>query len=94
MAAKIREVLAKNKQAEQKFHVKRFNLRKLSELEIRKQYQIKISNMFAAWDDLNDSENSNRAWEAIQEWGDLFKDYYIIFFGREAAVILSAVECT
>jgi len=72
VAAKVREVLAKNKQAEQKFDVKRFNLRKLSELDIRKQYQIKISNRFAGW-------------EAIQEWGDLFKDYYSILGGGGGA---------
>jgi hypothetical protein len=30
------------------FDVQRFNLRKVSELEVRKQYQIKISNGFAA----------------------------------------------
>jgi hypothetical protein len=38
------------------FDVKRINLRKQSELEVRKQFQIKISNMFAAWENLNDSE--------------------------------------
>jgi len=32
--------LAVSKQAEEKFDVERFNLRKLSELEVRKQYQI------------------------------------------------------
>jgi len=43
-----REILAVNKQAAQKFDVERFILRKLCELEVRKQYQIKISIMFAA----------------------------------------------
>jgi hypothetical protein len=32
-----------------------------------KQYQIKISNRFAALENLNVSENINRAWENIQE---------------------------
>jgi len=41
--------------------VKRFNLRKLSELEVRKRYQIKISNRFAALENLNDNEDINRA---------------------------------
>ena len=31
-----------SKQAAEKFNVERFNFRKLSELEVRKQYQIKI----------------------------------------------------
>jgi hypothetical protein len=42
--------------------VERFNLKKLSELEVRKQYQIKISNSFAALENLNVSEAINRAW--------------------------------
>ena len=54
MVAKVRERLAVNKQAAQKFDVARLNLRKLSELEVRKQYQIKISNRFAALENLND----------------------------------------
>jgi len=48
VVAKVRERLAVNKQGAQKFDVVRLNLRKLSELEVRKQYQIKISNRFAA----------------------------------------------
>ena len=48
MVAKVGERLAVNKQAARKFDVARLNLRKLSELEVRKQYQIKISNRFAA----------------------------------------------
>ena len=52
-----------SKQAAQKFDVERFNLRKLSELQVRKQYQIKISNRFAALDTLNDREDIKRACE-------------------------------
>jgi hypothetical protein len=44
-----------------------FNLRKLSELEGMKQNQIKISNSFAALENLNDAENINRSWENIKE---------------------------
>jgi hypothetical protein len=47
--------------------VEKFNLRKLSELEVRKQYQIKISNRFAAMENLNDSEDINRAWKNIKK---------------------------
>jgi len=62
-----REKLAVSKQAAQKRYVKRFNLRKLNELEVRKQYDIKMSNRFAALENLNDSEDINRAWENIKE---------------------------
>ena len=67
MVAKVREKLAVNIQAAKKFDVGRFNLRKLNELEVRKEYQIKISNRFAALDNLNDCEDINRAWENIKD---------------------------
>jgi len=44
-----------------------FNPRKLNELEVRKQYQITISNNFSALENLNDSEGINRAWENVIE---------------------------
>jgi hypothetical protein len=37
--------------------VERFNLRKLNELRFRKQYQIKISNRYAALQKLSDSKD-------------------------------------
>jgi len=48
LVAKVRERLAVSKQEAQKFDVERFNLRKLHELEVKKQYQINISNRSAA----------------------------------------------
>jgi hypothetical protein len=59
--------MAVSKQAAQKFDAERFNLRKLSEIEIREQYQIKISNRCAALKNLNDSEDINSAWENNKE---------------------------
>jgi len=47
--------------------VETFNLRKLSELEVRKHYQIKISNRFAALEILNGSKDIYRAWENIKD---------------------------
>ena len=40
--------MAVSKQATQKFDGERFNLGKLNKLEVRKQYQIEITNRFAA----------------------------------------------
>ena len=48
MIAKFRERFAAIKQTAQKFDGERFNLRQLNELEVRKQYQIEITNRFAA----------------------------------------------
>ena len=45
----------------------KFNLRKLNELEVRKQYQIEITKRFAALENLNDGEDINRNWEDIKE---------------------------
>jgi hypothetical protein len=44
VVAKVGERLAVSKQDAQKFDVESFHLKKLNELEVRKQYQIKISN--------------------------------------------------
>jgi hypothetical protein len=67
VAAEVRERLAVSKQAAQKFDKKRMNLMKLNELEVRKQYYIKISNRFAALENLTDSEDIIRVWENIKE---------------------------
>jgi hypothetical protein len=58
---KFRERLAISKQAAQRFDGERFNLGKLSELEVSKQYKLEISNRFAALENLSDSEDINRA---------------------------------
>ena len=67
MIAKVRERLAVSKQAAQRFDGERFNLRKLNELEVRKQYQTEITKRFAALENLNDDEDINRAWENFKE---------------------------
>ena len=48
MVAKVRERMAVRKQAAQKSDGVRFNLRRLNDLEVRKQYQIEITNRCAA----------------------------------------------
>jgi len=56
VVAKVRERLAVSKPA-QRFDGERFNLRKLNELEVRKQYQVEITNRFAALENLSDDED-------------------------------------
>jgi len=60
-------VILITKQAAQKFGGERFNLRKLNELEVKKKYQVEITNRFAALENLNVDEDINRAWENIKE---------------------------
>ena len=67
MIAKVRERLTVIKQASQKFDEERFNLGKLEELEVRKQYKIEITNKFAALGNLCGNKDINRAWENIKE---------------------------
>jgi hypothetical protein len=49
VVAKIRERLAGNKQEARKFHMERFNLKKLNEVEAKEKYRVEASNRFAAW---------------------------------------------
>ena len=43
------------------------NLKKLNEPEVREEYQIEITNRFAALESVNDYEDANRTWENIKE---------------------------
>jgi hypothetical protein len=65
--AKVREKLVVSKQEAQQFGVQRFNLRNLLELEVTKQYHVKISNRFPALEILKDSECTHWAWENTTE---------------------------
>jgi len=65
--AKVRERLAVGKLAAQRFDRQRFNLRKLNDPEVREQYQIEITNRFAALENLNNDKDINRTWENIKE---------------------------
>jgi hypothetical protein len=59
--------MAVSKQSAQKYDRERFNFKKLNELEVRKQYQIDITNWFAGLENVSDSEDISRAWENIPE---------------------------
>ena len=67
MVAKVRERLAVRKRAVHKSDGGRFNLRKQNDVEIRKQYQIEITNRFAALENVSEDKDINRAWENIKE---------------------------
>jgi hypothetical protein len=51
--------------AAQNFDVERFNFRKLNEVEVRNWYQVKISNRFAALENLNDSKDRGKMLKRI-----------------------------
>jgi hypothetical protein len=60
VVAKVRERLALNKQLSQKLHTKRFNFKKLNEVEDKNQYH-EVSNRFAAMEDLDVEVDINSA---------------------------------
>ena len=67
VVAEVRERLAVSKQALQRFGVERFNLRKQSEPQVRQQYQTKILKRSVTLENLNDSQDINRACENVKE---------------------------
>ena len=64
--AKVRERLAVSKQAAQRFDRQRFHMRKLNEPEVREQYQIEITNRFAALENLNDDKDVIGLWRTLK----------------------------
>jgi hypothetical protein len=61
---KVRERLTVNKQRSHRFHMERFNLKKLNQVESKEQFYVEVSNRFAA---LDAEVGINSAWEMIRE---------------------------
>jgi DNA repair ATPase RecN len=64
VVAKVSERLAASKRAAQKIDTERFDVKKLTEGDVKEQYQVTIRNKFAA---LENSEDNNGAWANIRE---------------------------
>jgi hypothetical protein len=62
VAAKLRERLLVIKQVAHKLDMQRFDLRKLNDAELKKQYQDKITHRFAGLEIFDDNVDMNRAW--------------------------------
>jgi hypothetical protein len=67
MVAKVRERLAVNKQRSHRFHMERFNLKALNEVDETEQFCVEVSNRFAALGDLDAKVEINNAWGNIRE---------------------------
>jgi Tfp pilus assembly protein PilO len=66
VVAKVRDSVSK--QVVQKSDMERFNLKKLNDMEVKDQYQVKISNRFVALENLEvDYVDISRAWESVRE---------------------------
>jgi hypothetical protein len=66
VVVKVRERLPVGKRVSQKINAERLNLKKLSEADVKNQYQVAIRNTFAALENLEDSGDINRSWENIR----------------------------
>jgi hypothetical protein len=64
VVAKVRERLAVSKQ---RFHMERFNLKKLNNLDDKEQYHVEVSNMFTPLEVLCAEVDINSALETIRE---------------------------
>jgi hypothetical protein len=65
--AKVRERLAVSKHTTHRFHMERFSLKKLNEVEAEEQHRVEISNRFAASENLDAVVDIDRGWESIRE---------------------------
>jgi hypothetical protein len=61
LGEKRKERLAVNKQRSRRFHVERFNLKKLNEVRGKEKYRVEVSNRFAALEDLDTKVEINSA---------------------------------
>jgi hypothetical protein len=66
VVAKVRGKLAVNKQRSQRFHMERFNIKRLNEEEGKEQYCVEVSNRFAALNGLDTEVEINSTWETIR----------------------------
>jgi hypothetical protein len=62
---KVRERLAVNKERPHRFHMEKFNLKKLNVVESKEKYHVEVSNRFAALEDLNNNVEINSAWKQL-----------------------------
>jgi hypothetical protein len=66
-AANLRESLSVSKRAAQKFDIQRFDLRGQNDAGVKEQYEVKVSNRFANWENLDDNVSIIRAWGNIRD---------------------------
>jgi hypothetical protein len=67
VAAKLRERLSVSKRVAEKLDMQRFDLTKLNDAEVKEQYQVKITNRFAALENFDDNVDMNTASENIRD---------------------------
>jgi hypothetical protein len=61
VVTKLRERISVRKRTRQNFHLEKFDLKKLDDVEVKEKYQVEISNKFAALENLDESFDINNA---------------------------------
>jgi hypothetical protein len=64
---KLRDRISVSKRARKNSNLKRFDLKKLDEVEVKKKCQAEIQNRFEALESLDESFDINNAWDSIRE---------------------------
>jgi hypothetical protein len=59
VAAKVRKRLSVSKRAAQKYYMDRMNFKKLNDMEVKEEYQIKSSNRFVDLENLDDDDDDD-----------------------------------
>jgi hypothetical protein len=67
VVAEIRKEIAVNKQGSHKFHVERFNFKRLNEVLVKEKYHVEVSNRITALEDLKAEDEINTVLETIRE---------------------------
>jgi hypothetical protein len=67
MMANFRERLAFSKQTTNRFHMERFNFKRLNKVEGKKQCCVEISNRLATLEKIDAEVDINRAWGTVRE---------------------------
>jgi hypothetical protein len=65
--AKLKERISVSKRARQKFDLEKFDLKKLNDVEVKEEYQVEISNRFAALESLDERFDINNTWKSIRD---------------------------
>jgi hypothetical protein len=61
------ERLAVNKQGSHRFHMERFNLKKLNEVGGKEKYRVQVSNRFTVLEDIYTEVEINTGWETFRD---------------------------
>jgi hypothetical protein len=67
VVAKFREKLAVSKKTTQRFHIEKFNLKKLYVAKSKEQYPIEIANRFAVLENSDTEMDINITWDTIKK---------------------------